>query len=298
MDIIGGPQADLIKDSTDQSFMEDVIEASNEVPVLVDFWAPWCGPCKTLTPIIEKAVTSQAGKVKLVKVNIDDNPGIAGQLGVRSIPAVFAFQKGQPVDGFMGAQSEGQITQFIEKLLAGTDDGKAIADAIEQADAMFTEGDVGGAAQLYATIVNHDPGQVAAIAGLARCYLANGDADRARETLELAPEDKRSDPAWISADTAVNLQADAPSADEFAGAIAKVEAAPGDWSARHELAEALISAGRHGEAVDQLLTILAADLTWEDGKARETLLTVFEAAGPKDPITVEGRRRLSSLMFA
>ena len=300
MDILGdgAGAGELIRDGSDQTFMEDVIEASKEAPVLVDFWAPWCGPCKTLTPIIEKAVTGQGGKVKLVKINIDENPGIAGQLGVRSIPAVFAFDKGQPVDAFMGAVPESQITQFIEKLLSGTDDGKALTEAIEQADEMLAAGDVGGAAQLYATVINHDPNQVAAIAGLARCYLANGDVERARETLDLAPEDKRSNAAWMSADTAVTLQADAPSADEFAGAIAKVEAAPTDWNARHELAEALMAAGRHGDAVEHLLTILKADLAWEDGKARETLLKVFEAAGPKDPVTVEGRRKLSSLMFA
>ncbi|MEL6754423.1 MAG: thioredoxin, partial [Pseudomonadota bacterium] len=204
MDILGanGSAAaggDLIKDSTDQGFMADVIEASKEAPVLVDFWAPWCGPCKTLTPVIEKAVTAKAGKVKLVKINIDENPGIAGQLGVRSIPAVFAFDKGQPVDAFMGAQPESQINQFIDKLLSGTDDGKALADAIEAADQMLADGDVGGAAQLYAQIINADPGQVAAVAGLARCYLANGDVERARETLEITPADKRSEAAWQSA---------------------------------------------------------------------------------------------------
>jgi len=303
MDILGantpqGGVGDLVKDSTDQAFMADVIEASQDVPVLVDFWAPWCGPCKTLGPIIEKAVTAQAGKVKLVKINIDDNPGVAGQLGVRSIPAVFAFNKGQPVDGFMGALPESQITQFIEKLLSGTDDGKALAEAVEAADGLLADGDVGGAAQLYAQIINADPGQIGAVAGLARCYLANGDVERARETLAIAPEDKRADAAWVSASKAVEMAEDAPSADEFAGALAAVEAAPEDHSARFDLAEKLAAAGRNKDAVDLLMVILSADLTWQEGKARAKLLEIFEAAGPKDPATIEGRRRLASLTFA
>lgn len=304
MDIIGadsagGPiPADLIKDSSDQDFMADVIEASREAPVLVDFWAPWCGPCKTLTPVLERAVTDQAGKVRLVKINIDDNPGIAGQLGVRSIPAVFAFQNGQPVDGFMGALPETQIHAFIDKLMSGTDEGKAVADALAQADAALAAGDTGGAAQVFATIINHDPSQVGAIAGLARCYLANGDPERARETLDLAPEDKRTDPAWVSADKAVGMQADAPAPDEFAAAIAAVEAAPDDAAARFDLADKLAAAGRNGEASDHLLAILAGDMDWEEGKAKAKLLEIFEAEGPKSPVTIEGRRRLSSLVFA
>ena len=304
--IIGGrasaaPQAAPgahVCESSDQSFMADVIEASNQQPVLVDFWAPWCGPCKTLGPLIERIVGEQAGKVKLVKINIDDNPGVAGQLGVRSIPAVFAFDKGQPVDGFMGAVPESQIRSFIDKLLDGTDAGKAIAEALEQADEAFQAGDIGGAAQVYAAIINQDGEQVAAIAGLARCYLANGDRDRAEGTLDMAPEDKRDDPAWQSARKAVELMADAPDADSFRAALSKVEAAPQDHDARYDLAEKLAAAGRHSEAVDQLLAILSAQMDWEDGKARAKLLEVFEAAGPKDPATLEGRRRLSSLMFA
>lgn len=303
MDIFGAngssnAAGDLVKDSTDQAFMADVIEASRDVPVLVDFWAPWCGPCRTLGPTIEKAVTAKAGKVKLVKINIDENPGIAGQLGVRSIPAVFAFSHGQPVDGFMGALPESQINQFIEKLLSGTDDGKALAEAVEAADTLLAEGDIGGAAQLYAQIVNADPEQVAAIAGLARCYLANGDLERARGTLELASEEKRSDPSWQGAAKAIELAENAPSADEFAKALAAVEAQPGDHAARFDLANKLAAAGRNREAVDHLLAILASDLSWEEGKARAKLLEVFEAAGPKDPATIEGRRRLASLTFA
>ncbi|MEL6244900.1 MAG: thioredoxin [Pseudomonadota bacterium] len=287
-----------VKDSSDQEFMADVIEASQDQPVLVDFWAPWCGPCKTLGPIIEKAVDAKAGKVKLVKVNIDENPGVAGQLGVRSIPAVFAFDKGRPVDGFMGALPESQINQFIEKILSGTDGGQAIAEALEQAEAAAQAGDIGTAAQIYAAIVNEEPENVAAIAGLARCYLANGDAERAKMTLDLVPAENASDPAVKSVQMALELTADAPAEDEFADRIAAVEANPSDHDARYALAEALIAAGRNGDGADHLLDILSANLNWADGKAKEKLLQVFEAAGPTDPVTIEGRKRLSSLMFA
>jgi len=287
-----------IKDSSDQAFMADVIEASDTAPVMVDFWAPWCGPCKSLTPVLEKVVNEQAGKVKLVKINIDENPGVAGQLGVRSIPAVFAFDKGRPVDGFMGALPEGQIRQFVDKLLAGTDEGKSLAEAVEQADELARSGDIGGAAQIYAAVINQDPQNVQAIAGLARCYLANGDPERARETLNLAPEDKRSDTAWKSVDTAIELMGNAPTSDEFSDAVKAVEADPGNHEARFDLAEKLAAAGRHGDAADHLLTILSHNMEWGEGKAKEKLLTIFEAAGPKDPVTIEGRRRLSSMMFA
>ena len=288
-----------VKDGTDQTFMEDVIEASKTQPVLVDFWAPWCGPCKTLGPTIEKAVNAKQGQVKLVKINIDENPAIAGQLGVRSIPAVFAFDKGQPVDGFMGALPESQIDQFIDKIMSGTDSAKAIEDAIDQADELARSGDVGSAAQIYASIINEFPDNVRAIAGLARCYLTNGDKERAQATLDLVPEDKRSDPAFKSVITAMELTADAPAAeDEFSEQVGAVNANPSDHTARFALAESLVGAGRNEEAVDQLLAILEANLNWNDGQAKEKLLQIFEAAGPQDPVTIEGRRRLSSLLFA
>ena len=297
-DISLGTPGGNVKDSTDQTFMTDVIEASKEAPVLVDFWAPWCGPCKSLGPVLEKVVNDQQGKVKLVKINIDENPQIAGQLGVRSIPAVFAFDKGRPVDAFQGALPEGQLRDCISKLLGGTDQGQQLQAAIEEADKLLQGGDVAQAAQYYGAVVEADPKNVAAIAGLARCYLANGDAERASQILDMAGPDKQSDPAIKGVRTAIELSADAPKDDELDALIDKVTEDRSNHALRFELAEALIARGKHKEAADHLLKILADDLAWEDGKAKAKLLELFEAAGPKSPATIEGRRRLSSLMFA
>lgn len=297
-DMAGKSAGDLIKDGTDASFAADVIDASRDQPVIVDFWATWCGPCRQLGPALEKAVTAAKGAVKMVKIDIDKHPAYAGQLRVQSIPAVFAFHNGRPVDGFMGALPESQVRAFVDKLAKL---GKAGAgpSPVEQMLDMAREaldlGDVGGAAQMYAQVLQADPENVKAIAGLARCYVAGGDPERARELLDMAPAGAK-DPDLDSARAALALSSEAPS--ETVAYERRLAADPMDHEARFELAKALGGRGRMDVAVDHLLKIIEADRDWNDGAARKQILTIFEAAGAGSDIARQGRKRLSAILFS
>lgn len=288
----------LISDATTATFGKDVLEASRTVPVLVDFWAPWCGPCKQLTPVLEKAVKQANGAVRLVKLNIDDDPQIAQQLGIQSIPAVIAFKDGQPVDGFMGALPEGQVKQFIEQIAGPNSGGAGTAEALAQADALRGAGDLQGAADLYLAVLQQDPEALEAVAGLALCQLDAGQVDEARQTLDMVPADRLGEPAIAAAYSAIALADEAAEAGDVGALEAQVAANPSDHHARFDLAVALGGSGRRQEAVDHLLAILKADREWNEGAARTKLLSFFEAWGAKDPASITGRRKMSSLLFS
>ena len=286
-----------VKDATTQSFVKDVIEESKRQPVLVDFWAPWCGPCKQLTPILEKAVKAAKGKVKLVKMNIDDHPAIPGQMGIQSIPAVIAFVNGQPADGFMGALPESQVMAFLERLTKGSVGGET-KDLLKTADAAFAAGDVAGAAEIYAHVLAEDAANLAALGGLVRSYVATGALDQAKQTLALVPDGKQNDAAVAAARAALELAEQAKSLGPIAELEQKVAADPLDHQARFDLAVALNGKGQRADALDHLISIVKRDRKWNDDGARKQLVQFFDAWGPADESTIEGRRRLSSILFA
>jgi putative thioredoxin len=287
----------FVKDTTTQAFVRDVIEESKRQPVLVDFWAPWCGPCKQLTPVLEKAVRAAKGKVKLAKMNIDEHPAIPGQMGIQSIPAVIAFVNGQPADGFMGALPESQVVAFLERLTKGSIGGEA-KDLLKAADAALADGDAAGAADLYAQLLAEDNTNVPALAGLARCYVETGALDQARQTLAMIPESKRNESAVAAAQAALQLAEQAKTLGPIVELEQKVAANPLDHQARFDLALALNGKGQRLDALEQLIGIVKRDRKWNDDGARKQLVQFFDAWGPTDEATIEGRKRLSSILFA
>ena len=287
----------VVKETTTQGFIKDVIEASKKQPVLVDFWAPWCGPCKQLTPILEKAVKSAKGKVKLAKMNIDEHPAIPGQMGIQSIPAVIAFSNGQPVDGFMGALPESQVMAFLERLTKGAV-GAEERDLMKAADEALAAGDPAGAANLYGQLLTQDNGNIAALAGLARCYVLSGALEQARQTLAMVPEAKRNETAVAAARAALEVAEQAKAVGPIDELEKKVATNPLDHQARFDLATALNAKGKRNEAANHLLEIVKRDRKWNDDGARKQLVQFFEAWGFTDPAAVEGRKRLSSILFS
>jgi putative thioredoxin len=298
----GANAADLIKDSDQNKFAQDVLDASMQVPVIVDFWATWCGPCKQLGPLIEKVVKEAKGAVRLVKIDVDSNQQLAAQLRIQSIPAVYAFFQGRPVDGFVGAQPESQLRQFVQRLAkmgAAGQGPSPIDEALEAAEAAFAEGDFGAASAIFGQVLDHESDNAKAIAGLVKCAIATGDLAGAKEMLAGVTPEILKNPAVASAASALELaEAGQKAAGQTQQLQARIDANPKDFEARYDLAVAQFAAGEREAAIDQLLEIFKANRAWNEEAARKQLLKFFEAMGPTDPVTLAGRRKLSSLMFS
>lgn len=305
MEILNGgstaPAADLIKDGSEATFMQDVVEASNETPVIVDFWAPWCGPCKTLGPMLEEAVIAAKGAVKMVKINVDEAQMIAGQMRVQSIPTVYAFYQGQPVDGFQGALPGSEVKAFVDRVIAaagGEAPGEVLAEAVAAAEEMLAQGAATDAAQTFAAILGEEPNNAPAYGGLVRAHLAMEDLDQAEAILNGAPAEISDTPELEAAHAQLELARQAADAGPVAELQAVVEANPADLQARFDLAQALHAGGQVEEAVTELLELFRRDREWNDGAAKAQMFTIFDALKPNDPIVLNGRRKLSSMIFA
>lgn len=293
--------SEVVKDTTTANFMKDVVEASRSALVLVDFWATWCGPCKQLGPVLEKVVRSYGGRVRLVKIDTDAHPSIAAQLRVQSLPTVYAFRDGRPLDGFVGVQSETMLRQFIDRMIGDepVEEGAPnLADLLAAANEACEAGDVQSAAEIYSAVLQEEQTNVDALAGLARCYMKTGDVERAQQMLALVPKDKESNASVQAVKAALDLAAKAAGSSETAALEARIARDPADLQARYDLAIALAAQGYKSEALEHLLTIVRRDRKWNEEAARKQLLQLFEVWGPKDDYTVEGRKRLSSILFS